>query len=146
MKMKRTLNVSIMSLGICYTVDINHLVCIFANHDTNISAGTDMDFGDIDFSVSSSRDIIASKVYFRLYLCRSFNLTPLLLFSQKLNMGGGPSDFDADVPEGKSALVTQQQSIPYFQLQIFCSPFDLSVVNCVLFLSFVSSHCFCRRR
>lgn len=56
MKMKRTLNVSIKSLGTCFTVDINYLVYIFANHDTNISAGTDMDFGDIDFSVSSFRD------------------------------------------------------------------------------------------
>ncbi|XP_070028296.1 co-chaperone protein p23-1 isoform X1 [Nicotiana tabacum] len=41
--------------------------------------GTDMDFGDIDFS--------------------------------KLNMGGGPSDFDADVPEGDYDSDTEEEEV-----------------------------------
>lgn len=41
----------------------------------------------------------------RVYIDADILTFSLVLFSQKLNMGEGPSNFDVDVPEGKSDLV-----------------------------------------
>ena len=65
------------------------------------SVGSDMDFGDIDFSVSIKLEYVTSDSSI---VFLDINLLP---YVQKLNMGGG-GDFDADIAdrdEGKCSYV-----------------------------------------